>query len=174
MATEVPNFETIIANERARIAGERDKLVTQKTKIDEAIAKLDLEMRAITAYEDAKAGKLVTAAPYPRTRAPSTSTGTRRGGQREAVLAVIEAHPDGISPKDILAQMKAESKADQTSVRNALSALKRNNNVATKDGKYVPALPCHSRARGPTASPFPAPYRAGIRQPLLYADTQGP
>jgi hypothetical protein len=75
----------------------------------------------------------------PRTPFASGGTGTRRAGQREAVLAVIEAHTDGIAPGAILVAMNAESDADKTSVRNALSALKKNNSVASKDGKYFPA-----------------------------------
>lgn len=134
MTDQSPTFETFVASERARISKERDKLLAKKSEMDQQLATLDRELVAITAYENAKAGRALSAV-----RVTNSTTGIRRTGQRDAVLTVIKSHPDGISPSQILVQMGATSDADKTSVRNALSALKRNSAVGTKGGNYFPA-----------------------------------
>jgi hypothetical protein len=127
-------FETYIANDRARIDKERKALLAKRGEIDTKLAGLDTELAAIEAYEAVKSGKAPAA-----TRGPGASGTGRRTGQREAVLAVVKRHPGGITAGDVLRDMNAQSDADKTSVRNALSALKRANSVALKDGKYLPA-----------------------------------
>jgi hypothetical protein len=137
MPDEAPTFEAYIASERARIAKERDKVVAKKADLEQQLSTLDRELMAITAYEDAKAGRTTARTATPR--AASSGGGTRRTGQRDAVLSLIKSHTDGITPSQILVQMNATSDAEKTSVRNALSALKRTNAVGTRDGKYFPA-----------------------------------
>ena len=125
-------FETFISSERERIGKEREALLARKAEIDTQIAACDRELAAISAYEDVKTGRT---APAPKA-APAGGAGGRRTGRRDAVLSLIKANPNGISPSQVLAQMGAQSDADKTSVRNALSALKRNNAVTTRDGSY--------------------------------------
>jgi hypothetical protein len=127
-------FEAFVASERARLRKERTSLQTKRAEIDEKLSALDKEMAAITAYENVKAGRTVA------TRAPrATGTGGRRTGQREAVLTLVKQHTDGISAADVLKGMNADSDSDKTSVRNALSALKRLGSIGLKNGKYLPA-----------------------------------
>jgi hypothetical protein len=123
-------FEAYITKERNRLRDARQTLVLQRSAIDEKIAALDTEMRAITAYEEVKLGRGA-----PKTR--STEGSGRRTGQRESVLAVVKAVEDGITASQTLSALHAESDADKTSIRNALSALKRTGKVDLKDGKYI-------------------------------------
>jgi hypothetical protein len=68
------------------------------------------------------------------------STGTRRTGIREEVLAAVaKAGPDGIAPAAIRAKLGIEGKAGAQSVANALSALKKANHITDKNGAYVAA-----------------------------------
>lgn len=62
--------------------------------------------------------------------------GERRTGVRDQVLATVKA-AGSISAADVLTKMNATSDSDKTSVRNALSALKRNGALDIKDGNYV-------------------------------------
>lgn len=74
------------------------------------------------------------------TRAPrQASTGTRRSGIRDDVLATItDAGDDGASPADIRAKLGIpnEDKSGAQSVANALSALKKAGKISDKDGAY--------------------------------------
>jgi hypothetical protein len=130
----VENFEAMITKERERLNRSRGDLLAKKAEIDKEISSIDTELKAITAYEQAKSG-----------RAPSASrsggTGTRRSGIREEVLsAVKDASPDGASRSDLLAKLgaKGEKSAEQ-SVSNALSALKKAGTISQKGNLYIAA-----------------------------------
>lgn len=129
MSEQSASFASFVSTERARIAKEREKLISKKSEIDSQLAELDRELSAIEAYESVKSG-----------RAPSKSsgsgTGTRRTGQREAVLATVKAAPSGISASKVLENMGATTDADKTSVRNALSALKKAGSIKLDNGLY--------------------------------------
>ena len=83
-------FEGFIEKERARLQKSREDTLAKRAKLDEELAKIDQELLAIDAYEAAKQGKLPTA-----TR--STSSGKRRTGIRDDVLAVVKKNPNGIA-----------------------------------------------------------------------------
>ena len=125
-------FENYIAAERTRIHGEREKLVESRREIDAKIAALDTELSAIIAYEEVKSGR--AAAPR-RAVADAGAGGVRRTGQRTAVLAEIEGSLGGLTASEIVKRMDAVTGSDKTSIRNALSALKRNGLVELKDGR---------------------------------------
>ena len=67
---------------------------------------------------------------------PVPIPGERRTGQRDAVLATVKTHGP-ISSADVLTKMGATNDADRTSIRNALSALKRKNKIDQVNGNYV-------------------------------------
>lgn len=119
-------FESLIANERTRISKERDKLSAKKGELDTQIAALDRELQALDAYERVKNGGKPSTAP----------SGGRRTGQREAVLQAVKAAPEGVTAAQVLSAMNAESDADKTSIRNALSALKKAGTVSLEGGVY--------------------------------------
>lgn len=75
--------------------------------------------------------------PYKLTGGPKTPRGQRRTGIREEVMKAIEAHPDGVTRADLLEQFgaKGDKKAEQ-SISNALSALKKSDQISGEDGLY--------------------------------------
>ena len=65
------------------------------------------------------------------------STGARRTGIRNEILAIIKKAPNGIARADIIAALSAKGDtAAEQSVSNALSALKKQGKVSSADGKY--------------------------------------
>lgn len=123
-------FADMIEKERTRLNGLRDDALARRSKIDEEIADVDKELKAITAYETAKTGK----------PASKGITRTRDGSRRDAVVAVIKKHPDGISPVALIGELgvKGDKKAE-TAVRAALFNLKKAGKVGAKDGIYTMA-----------------------------------
>jgi hypothetical protein len=74
------------------------------------------------------------------TRAPrQASTGTRRSGIRDQVLAIIQgAGADGINRSDLLEKLEAKGdKTAEQSISNAISALKKANAIAGEKGNYT-------------------------------------
>ena len=76
-------FEMFVQRERARLQGEREAIFNKQHELEQKLAAINNEMRAIDAYEAAKTGK-----PIPSSR-PTTgrrgSAGGRRGSKREAL-----------------------------------------------------------------------------------------
>lgn len=69
--------------------------------------------------------------------ATPTSSGKRRTGIRQEVLAVVQQSADGISRADILEKLDAKGdKSAEQSVSNALAALKKQNTITGDDGIY--------------------------------------
>ena len=60
--------------------------------------------------------------------------------KRQAILELVNQHPDGLSRGEILNLIGVKSdKSGEQSVSNALSALTKQNQLGKKDKKYVPA-----------------------------------
>ena len=124
-------FETFIQKERERLSEPREDVLSRRVQCEQELADIDKELTAISAYETVKAGK----AP----RATRTGTGKRRSGQRDAVLAEIKKHTDGIGRAELLKAMGVKGdKSGSQSVSNALAALKKAGTIGAKDGKYLP------------------------------------
>ncbi len=122
-------FETFIKKERERLSKLREDVLSRRVQCEQELADIDKELTAISAYEAAKTGK---PAAKPR-------TGKRRIGQRDAVLAEVKKHTDGISRAEILVAMGVKgNKSGEGSVSNALAALKKAGTIGAKDGKYLP------------------------------------
>ena len=65
------------------------------------------------------------------------SSGTRRTGIRDEVLATVQKHKDGISRSQLLEVMQAKGdKSAEQSISNALAALKKDGKVSGDDGIY--------------------------------------
>jgi hypothetical protein len=121
-------------DEIARINAAREKL--KETVKAEALANVETALKELNAlgfnYRLVEGGR----ATAPR----ATATGTRRAGIRDDVLAAVSnAGPDGIKPADIRAKLGIDGKSGSQSVANALSALKKANKIADKNGAYVAA-----------------------------------
>ena len=128
-------FQAFMKRERTRLQKARDKAVQKKAEVDQELEALERELTAIEAYDKAKGGK-AKAAPkrsYRRAR-------TRRGEKRQAILDLVNQHPDGLSRGEILNLICVKGdKSGEQSVSNALSALTKQNQLGKKERKYVPA-----------------------------------
>jgi hypothetical protein len=128
-------FQDFITRERDRLHAEREAVFTQQHELEGRLAGINNELRAIDAYEAAKAGKA----------APTRQTGTRRaprarsGTKREQLLQVIkDGH--GLTRGEILEKMGLKgNKTGEMSVSNALTALTKANQVRRDGGKYLAA-----------------------------------
>lgn len=127
-------FAEFVQRERDRLNREREQVFNQQQELDKRLAEINREFAAIEAYESAKTGKQVASARQTgRTRA-------RRGSKREALLQLIRQNAGGLSRREILERMGLKGdKSGEMSVSNALTALTKNNQVARRDGKYMPA-----------------------------------
>lgn len=65
------------------------------------------------------------------------TTRTRRSGVRDSVLAEIKKHSGGIARADLMAAMNATDDKSQTSVSNAVAALKKNDEIIAEQGHYT-------------------------------------
>ena len=91
---------------------------------------LEAQVTAIAAYDAALKGKKAVTEP----RAPRG----RRGEKRDAILAAIAGHPDGITRHELIDEMHAHGdKAAEQSISNALSALKKAGHVTQEGKKYL-------------------------------------
>ena len=128
------SLHDVITKDKERLNSERAAIRTQQRDLEKKLAEIDREYAAIDAYEAAKSGKATR-----QTGARRASTG-RKGSKRDAIIAVLQANPDGLSRGELLEKMGIKGdKSGEMSVSNALTALSKSNQVARKDGKYVGA-----------------------------------
>lgn len=115
----------------AAMAEERKKLEAEKAQLDDRLAVINAELKALDAYQRAKAGTTVpNGATAPR--------GQRRSGIRDEVLRQItEAGADGITRAQLLEKMEAKGdKSAEQSISNAVAALKKSGTITGEDGTY--------------------------------------
>lgn len=62
---------------------------------------------------------------------------TRKAGVRDSVLAEIKKHPNGISRQDLMTALNANDDKSQQSVSNAVSALKKADQITAEQGHYT-------------------------------------
>lgn len=123
---------------------ELKKLEQQRAKLDEQHAKLAGEVKKELLSKAEAAVKELNDQGYnyrlvtgdSSTKATRT-TGTRRSGVRDSVLAEIKKHPNGISRADLLAAMGATDEKAQQSVSNAVAALKKADQIISESGHYT-------------------------------------
>jgi hypothetical protein len=124
-------FADFILQERDRLNGEREAIFNEQRELQTQLDTINNEMRAIDAYEAAKAGKA------PSAKAPATRVRRgRRGSKREELLAVIRDNA-GLSRGEILEKMGLKgNKSGEMSVSNALTSLTKSGQVSRDGGKY--------------------------------------
>ncbi len=111
-------FQDFITRDRERLHAEREAIFNQQHELEQKLAAINNEMRAIDAYEAAKTGKVASPATGAR-RAPRARSGSRR----EQLLQIIKSG-GGLSRGDILEKMGLKgNKSGEMSVSNALTAL---------------------------------------------------
>ena len=139
MAKTPDTFKSFVSRERTRLTRARDSALNRKNKLDQELSEIETELSAIEAYEQAKKKSPRKAAS--RGRRPAAKTGRRapRGEKRRSVLELIQKS-NGLTRGEILSNLgvKGDKSAEQ-SVSNALTALKKQNLVVSRDRKYVAA-----------------------------------
>lgn len=141
---DVPNLAETMEAERQRLTKVLETIAQKRIDLDQEERTAKIELHGITAYLDAKMGKVMVqqSIAAPKKRATGAPRGPRQTGIKERVLAVITA--TGISKKDILTALNAdEDTAMQQAVSNALVALKKDNKVISGErGMYqLPPAP---------------------------------
>jgi hypothetical protein len=140
MAKSPYTFKSFVSRERSRLTRARDSALNRKNKLDQELSEIETELSAIEAYEQAKK-KAPRKPAAGRGRRPAAKTGRRapRGEKRRSVLELIQKS-NGLTRGEILSTLgvKGDKSAEQ-SVSNALTALKKQNLVVSKDRKYVAA-----------------------------------
>lgn len=134
MVNDMENFAEYVSQERERLTLKRQDALEAKRQADEDLAAVESEFRAITAYEAAKHGKRGAT----NGSGSGRQRGTRHGGRREEVLAIIQ-NSAGLKRREILEALGVKGdKSQEMSVSNALSALIKGGSLGrTEDGMYV-------------------------------------
>ena len=125
------NFEQMIEKERARLGTLRDGLIENKAAVHAQLVRIDKELDAISAYEQAKMGKPARQTKFTKnTRAP-------RGAKREELLSFIEENPN-LTRGAILEKLGVRGdKRQEQSISNALAAMKKAGTIRATDHKYT-------------------------------------
>ena len=136
MTDTATTFEAFIAAERDRLSNERGALGDQMKELEEKLAAIDAELKAITAYEAVKAGKPLPAAvaPAPASArkprdpdAPKRSRAPREESEalRQQILDIVRGREGGASAADLYAFLEKDDDKGKQAVNAALMALKR-------------------------------------------------
>ncbi len=139
MAKTPETFKSFVTRERTRLTKARDAALSRKNELERELSEIDSELAAISAYDQAK--KKMTTGSAKAGRRPTAQSGKRapRGEKRRAVLELIQKS-GGLTRGEILSNLGVKGdKSSEQSVSNALTALKKQNLVASKDRKYVAA-----------------------------------
>lgn len=125
------DFKNLIEKERDRLTGLRDEALARRETINQEIATIDTELKAITAYETARVGK----------KATKKAGATRSGSRTDAIIELLNATPDGLARADILTRLGLKgNKTGEQSISNALNNMRKAGKIArTKDGLYTTA-----------------------------------
>ena len=138
IAMDGETFETFVERERERLNGRLEEIANQERALLEEREGIERELAGISAYVAAKEGRLDMTAAKP-TRARRASTGSRgpRGQRRTQVLEAIQGHEEGLTRGDIIEILGEKgNKSGEQSISNALSALKKADQIDARDGRY--------------------------------------
>jgi hypothetical protein len=128
-------FEEMVERERERLTQARKDAETQLQEVQNEIAKIDREFKAIEAYERVKTGKAQKGVAV--SKEPNRQR-ARRGERQQEVLDLIGQHPDGLTRSEILEELGAKgNKTAEASVSNALNAMKKKGQLRSEGKAYV-------------------------------------
>lgn len=135
---EPPDPDTFMEQARASLQVQREAAQAKLTAAQEELDAIDGKLDRIEAYFRPPAA---TREPEPKARkprGPSTKPrAPRQSGVRDNVLAKIAEHPDGIKAADLIEAMGGkDNKPVETSVRNAVNALKKDGKITADRGLY--------------------------------------
>lgn len=127
---QVP-FTVFIEQSRPQLTAERDHWLQQQNLCQQNLDRINRQFAAMEAYEATLAGKTTRGK-----GTGDTATRTRRGSRRETILNVL-AKSQGLSRGELLKKLgvNGDEKAAM-SVSNALTGLKKSNQIRSEGGKY--------------------------------------
>src|SRR5689334_4723812 len=119
MTDAATTFEAFIAAERERLSNERGALWDQIKELEERVAAIDAELKAISAYEAVKAGKPLpdSVAPAPaaarRPRDPDVPKRSRAPREesealRRQILDIVRKRDGGATAADLYAFLEKD------------------------------------------------------------------
>jgi hypothetical protein len=140
--SKLKNFSVYVRRERERLIRERQAIRQEQRQLNQRLAELDRELSAINAYEAAKSGRSTTQQGR-NSRRPQR---VHRGSKRERLLQLLRQHQSGLTRREILEKMGLKGdKAEEMSVSNALTALRKTGQVARDQARrYIPAQDHHA------------------------------
>jgi hypothetical protein len=126
----MPTFDESVAQERDRLQKLLAQAQERRQELDEELAGINRELRALDAYDAAKRGA---------TTAPRTTTRGARGAQQEILLELI-TQAGGMRRADILEEVGVKGdKKREAAVSNALANMKKAGKLTLTDGIYAAA-----------------------------------
>ena len=127
--------DAFMQKQKERLMKQREEVEAKRNAIDEELAVIDGKLDRIANYFSPPKATV-----EPKARKPRTSSGSRaprQSGVRDKVLDEIKKHADGIKAADLIAAMGGkDNKTVETSIRNAVNALKKGNQITSDGGVY--------------------------------------
>lgn len=151
---DTPSLADTMEAERVRITKVLEEIAQKRINLDQDERAARIELAALTAYLDAKMGKVTIPSTEVKraSRGPQGPRGPRKTGIKERVLEVITI--DGISKQDILAKLEAgDDKTMQQAISNALVALKKDEKIVSGDRGMYKLPPVAKADEPPPATP---------------------
>jgi hypothetical protein len=117
------------------MTAERERLTKAIADVDGKITALradrdgyQLELAALDAYDKAKSGK----------RTPHSSSLSSRTSRQETIKTTLQDHPAGMTRGELLQFYSVKgNKAEEGSISNALTTMKKSGKITLTDGKYM-------------------------------------
>ena len=123
--------QAFITRQREALLAQRETIFTLQADLQRQLDEVNGMLAKFDVFEDKR-----SASTQARGR---RATGTRRGSKRDELLRVIR-EGGGLTRGEILEKMGLKgNKTGEMSVSNALTALTKGNQIARRDGKYLPA-----------------------------------
>lgn len=127
-------IDDLIPQERERLNKLMEDISTRRTALDAEETSVKGLLRAIQAYEDAKAGKTTEAPTKKATRAPREP---KEDSKRKMILDYLK---EPLTRGELIEKMSIKgNKPKEQSLSNLLGNLKKAGTIAQKDGKYIAA-----------------------------------
>src|SRR5260221_14576534 len=94
-------FEHFVEKERTRLTKLKEEAFGRRRSVDQELAAIDKEMKAVNAYDAVKSGKPATSSRAAKTNGSSASRAPRNSRQQD-ILDLLRKHKDGISRGEII------------------------------------------------------------------------
>lgn len=123
------SLQEAINKERERLNARLTELADKKAELDKEIATVNAELKAITAYETVRTGKVKEKTE--RTKRP------RETGLKANILELLKKHPHGLGRAGVIDGLGLRGdKGKEQTVSNTLANMKKKDEIKLNDGIY--------------------------------------